>query len=363
MPAMQIISVVKAMIQDAMGLLPVSLFSWILGVASSEMVFLMGLGVVIGGIGGTFSKITCSAQKKVWENDVSKLREKLKDARNKEYKLLRSYDEKVDRASKIVGDAEKETRRVGQLLAEEEARRKQLEDIVVNLWEVMDERADEINWWTNEAGCGTPEDWSGPAAGSEECTAVTEWRKYRRRVWSIRDSECYPPPDNWWELVKIVENRASQDRIKLDEKIKSSEKTCARASSAISELRKEKKRMGNVLVSILDIVECRLLPQLRDKKWTVAPTELDALQFVLSPIVEDLVLIATMCVRGGETWSVKMGTIAKTTEGKLGVVSMTWQDGDVKLRFADGEESDWIKMDTLSAPSESEEAKWKQSVE
>ena len=106
-------------------------------------------------------------------------------------------------------------------------------------------------------------------------------------------------------------------------------------------LRKEKKRMGNVLVSILDIVECRLLPQLRDKKWKVAPTELDALQFVLSPIVEDLVLIATMCERGGYARSVKVGAIAKTTEGKLGAC-VSASPAFAKLRFSDGEESDYL---------------------
>ena len=291
------------MIQDAMGLpqglillLPVSLFSWILGLASSEMIFLMGLGAVIGGIGGILEKIACSAQKKVWENDVSELRRELN-------KKEAEYLSVVDRASEIVDAAEKETRRVGQLLVEEESRRKALED------------------------------------------------------------NKFPP--NWWELVKVME-AMKKEHIELDKKLQSSEEKgklmdglLLLSKNQMAELRKEQKRMGNVLVSILDIVECRLLPQLRDKKWTVAPTELDALQFVLSPIVEDLVLIATMCERGGYAGSVKVGAIAKTTEGKLGAC-VSASPAFAKLRFSDGEESDWIKADTLTHVSASEEAKWAQ---
>jgi len=295
---MQILSVVKAMIQDAVGLLPVSLFSWILGVlrgdewmVGAQQVFLMGLGIVIGGIGGIFAKIACSAQKKVWENDVSKLQGELKDARNKEYKLLRSYDEKVDRASKIVEAAEKETRRVGQLLVEEESRRKALEDVVVSMDGTMNERAAEINWWTNEGGCGTPEDWGGPVAGTEECTAVTEWRKYRRDAWSVRDPGSQPPPNNWWELVKILTKREKE----FEKKFKSSEEMRLGEEAVIAELSKEDLRKTNLLRKIHDIVEDRMLPTVGS--GTGCYTVLEEGDF--SEIIQDLVLIATMCERGG----------------------------------------------------------------
>ena len=310
---MQILSVVKELFTEVVTgvaqLLPVSLFSWILGVVSSEMVFLMGLGVVIGGIGGIFEKISCSAQKKVWENDVSKLQGELKDARNKEYKLLRSYDEKVARNIQIVEAAEKETRRVGQLLVEEEARRKTLEDVVVSMDETMKERAEEINWWTNEGGCGTPEDWGietflslrgdTPSAsvadyapaGTEECTAVTEWRKYRRDAWNVRDPGSQPPPNNWWELVKILKKREKE----LEKKFKSSEEMRLGEEAAMAELSNEDLRKTNLLQKIHDIVEDRMLPTIR--RGTGCYTVLAEGDF--SEIIQDLVLIATMCERGG----------------------------------------------------------------
>jgi len=64
-----------------------------------------------------------------------------------------------------------------------------------------------------------------------------------------------------------------------------------------------------------------------------------------------------------EAWSVKVGAIAKIAEGKLGVVTdydkFLGDFGDqVQLRFADGEESGWIKADSLTQATEAE---WKEA--
>eukprot|EP01045_Picozoa_sp_COSAG04_P000336 COSAG04_NODE_7_length_45988_cov_220.188869_21_plen_212_part_00 len=57
-----------------------------------------------------------------------------------------------------------------------------------------------------------------------------------------------------------------------------------------------------------------------------------------------------------EGWSVKMGAIAKTAEGKLGVVTEDpdgW-NGHVYLRFADGEYSGWIEAASLTQATPSD---------
>ena len=56
-----------------------------------------------------------------------------------------------------------------------------------------------------------------------------------------------------------------------------------------------------------------------------------------------------------EVWSVKVGAIAKTAEGKLGVVTYDPDgDGEVRLRFADGETSGYIKADSLTQATPSD---------
>ena len=46
--------------------------------------------------------------------------------------------------------------------------------------------------------------------------------------------------------------------------------------------------------------------------------------------------------------------MAKTAEGKLALVTMVYHDGDVKLRFADGETSGYIKPDSLAQATPSD---------
>ena len=56
-----------------------------------------------------------------------------------------------------------------------------------------------------------------------------------------------------------------------------------------------------------------------------------------------------------EGWSVQVGAIAKTAEGKLGVVTMDPdQHDEVTLRFADGATSDWIEADSLTQATPSD---------
>ena len=58
--------------------------------------------------------------------------------------------------------------------------------------------------------------------------------------------------------------------------------------------------------------------------------------------------------RRWEVWC-KKGANAKTPEGKIGVVTMDPDvDKEVKLRFADGEESDNIKADSLTQATPSD---------
>ena len=56
-----------------------------------------------------------------------------------------------------------------------------------------------------------------------------------------------------------------------------------------------------------------------------------------------------------EGWSVKVGAFAKTAEGKLGVVIDELETlGKVKLRFADGVTSGYIKADSLTRATPSD---------
>ena len=51
----------------------------------------------------------------------------------------------------------------------------------------------------------------------------------------------------------------------------------------------------------------------------------------------------------------KKGAIAKTADGKIGVVlEDPDEDNEVRLRFADGEESGFIKADSLTQATESD---------
>ena len=111
----------------------------------SSSTFFVFLGIMIGGSLGVIEMITCRAQMKlneITEKDFLALREELKAEKENNLKSEKRREDAIDRARGILIEAEQEILRLGQHLEEEEARRKALEDVVLDLKSTM---KDELN--------------------------------------------------------------------------------------------------------------------------------------------------------------------------------------------------------------------------